>query len=62
MTGPVLLVTPRWTRDGGVATHVMASAAALVAHGIEVHVLAARIDPNERTPGISFHQSSDLFN
>lgn len=62
MTGSVLLVTPRWTRDGGVATHVMASAAALLADGIEVHVLAARIDPNERTPGISFHQSRDLFN
>lgn len=62
MMGPVLIVTPRWTRDGGVATHVMTSAAALVAHGVEVHVLAAQIAPDERAPGIIFHQSPDLFN
>ncbi len=62
MTASVLIVTPRWTRDGGVATHVMTSAAALARHGIEVHVLAAKIDADERTPGISFHQSVDLFN
>lgn len=62
MTGPILLVTPRWRRDGGVATHVMASAAALVARGVDVHVLAAQIDPHERTPGITFHQSVELYN
>ncbi|MGO9490335.1 MAG: glycosyltransferase family 4 protein [Solirubrobacteraceae bacterium] len=62
MTGPVLMVTPSWTRDGGVATHVMASAAALAAGGTEVHVLAATVDPAERAPGITFHESPELFN
>ncbi|MCW3017719.1 MAG: hypothetical protein JWN10_27, partial [Solirubrobacterales bacterium] len=62
MSGPILMVTPRWTRDGGVATHVMASAAALVARGSDVHVLAAAIDPDARTPGITVHQSAELFN
>ena len=61
MTGPVLLVTPRWRRDGGVATHVMTSAAALAANGVEVHVLAAMIELDERAPGIAFHHSPDLF-
>ena len=61
MTDPVLLVTPRWRRDGGVATHVMASAAALAAHGVEVHVLAAVIEPDERVAGITFHHSPDLY-
>jgi glycosyltransferase involved in cell wall biosynthesis len=42
MTRSVLLVTPLWTRDGGVATHVEASAAALARAGVEVHVLAVR--------------------
>ncbi len=62
MTDPVLLVTPRWRRDGGVATHVMASASALAAHGVEVHVLAAVIEPGEHVPGITFHHSPDLYN
>jgi glycosyltransferase involved in cell wall biosynthesis len=40
----VLLVTPRWTRNGGVGAHVQASAAALAARGVEVSVIAARAD------------------
>jgi glycosyltransferase involved in cell wall biosynthesis len=60
MSDPVLLVTPRWRRDGGVATHVMASAAALAASGVDVHVLAAIIEPDEHVPGITFHHSPDL--
>jgi hypothetical protein len=48
----VLLVTPRWSRDGGVATHVIASAAALAGRGVRVRVLCARVDAEERTPGV----------
>lgn len=58
----VLLVTPRWTRDGGVATHVVSSAAALAAHGLDVHVLAARLELEEPIAGVTLHRSSDLFN
>ena len=58
--GSVLLVTPRWTRDGGVATHVVASAAALAAHGVEVHVLAARLELEEPIAGVTLHRSRAL--
>lgn len=50
--GPVLIVTPRWSRDGGVATHAMASAAELVRRGIAVRVLAARAESEEPVPGV----------
>lgn len=40
----------------------MASAAALVAHGVSVHVLAARAEPDEPTPGLTLHRAPDLFN
>ncbi|HYB23131.1 MAG TPA: hypothetical protein VED41_04995, partial [Solirubrobacteraceae bacterium] len=59
--GSVLLVTPRWTRDGGVATHAMASAEVLAGHGLQVHVLAARVQA-EPTAGVTVHHSPDLFN
>ena len=49
--GPVLLVTPRWSRDGGVATHVTASAAALARSGIPVHVVAVRAETRHRCRG-----------
>jgi glycosyltransferase involved in cell wall biosynthesis len=58
----VLLVTPRWTRDGGVATHAMASADVLARNGLDVHVLAARIDPGEPVAGVTVHHSPLLFN
>jgi glycosyltransferase involved in cell wall biosynthesis len=45
--GSVLLATPSWSRDGGVAAHVRASAAALAARGLEVAVLAARVDVDD---------------
>jgi glycosyltransferase involved in cell wall biosynthesis len=48
----VLMVTPRWDRVGGVATHVQASAAALAARGVEVLVLAARVESGSATPGV----------
>jgi glycosyltransferase involved in cell wall biosynthesis len=57
----VLLVTPRWTRDGGVAAHVKASAGAMADRGMDVRVLAARIDPGEELPGVTLHESPELF-
>jgi glycosyltransferase involved in cell wall biosynthesis len=57
----VLLVTPSWTRDGGVGAHVIASAGALAARGLNVHVLAARIDPSESVPGVTLHHAAGLF-
>jgi glycosyltransferase involved in cell wall biosynthesis len=56
----VLLVTPRWARDGGVAAHVMASATVLARHGVEVHVLVAKIDSASRPSGVNVHHSPEL--
>jgi len=61
MTRSVLLVTPLWTRDGGVATHVESSAAALVRAGVEVHVLAQRDELARPLDGVTVHTSRDLF-
>jgi len=58
----VLLVTPLWSRDGGVATHSMASAAALAEYGVQVNVLAARADDTVHIPGVTVLHSPDLFN
>lgn len=60
--GSVLIVTPRWTRDGGVAAHLMASATALAKHGVDVSVLAARVDPAEPAEGVAILHSPELFN
>ena len=57
----VLLVTPLWSRNGGVSTHVQASAAALARHGLAVHVLAAEIDRDGAAPGVSVHHSPELL-
>lgn len=57
----VLLVTPRWARDGGVGTHVVASATALAAHGLEVKVLAARVDSTVSAPGVTTACAPQLF-
>jgi glycosyltransferase involved in cell wall biosynthesis len=57
----VLLVTPRWTRDGGVAAHVQVSAAALAARGVEVRVLAAQADPDADVDGVSVVTAPLLF-
>ncbi len=59
--GAVMLVTPRWTRNGGVATHVMASANALAEHGVDVHVLAARIETDEVPAGVTVHRAPLLY-
>jgi glycosyltransferase involved in cell wall biosynthesis len=56
----VLLATPRWTRNGGVATHVMASAAALAEQGVSVHAVAARIE-SDPLPNVTLHHAPNLF-
>lgn len=57
----ILLVTPQWIRDGGVATHTMASAAVLAEHGTHVSVLAARIESTAPVPGVTVFHSPQLF-
>ncbi len=57
----VLLVTPRWTRDGGVATHVMTSAEVLARRGVAVHVIAARLESDEPVAGVSVRRAPQLF-
>ncbi len=57
----VLIVTPRWTRDGGVATHAMTSAEALARAGLQVTAAAARIDGEADVPGVALHHSPRLF-
>jgi glycosyltransferase involved in cell wall biosynthesis len=57
----VLLVTPRWARDGGVGAHIEASAAALAAAGMQVSILAARVESSEPLAGVSVYRSSALF-
>jgi glycosyltransferase involved in cell wall biosynthesis len=44
-----------------VATHVAASAAALVRAGVEVHVLAARDELQQPLDGVTVHASRELF-
>jgi glycosyltransferase involved in cell wall biosynthesis len=57
----VLLVTPRWTRDGGVGAHVEASAAVLARQGVRVGVLAAQVNSQHSVPGVSVFHSPALF-
>ena len=61
MQGPVLLATPRWSRDGGVGAHVQVSAAALAERGVEVRVLAQKLDPDEPAPGVTLIEAPRLF-
>ena len=58
----VLMILPRWTRDGGVSTHVQSSAAILARHGLDVRVLAARIESADEIPGVTLYRRPDLFN
>jgi glycosyltransferase involved in cell wall biosynthesis len=55
------MVTTLWGRNGGVATHVQASASALARHGLDVHVLTARVSSNETFPGVTLHHRPELF-
>ena len=57
----VLLVTPRWARDGGVGAHVRASAQALARHGLRVCVLVAEIEAGAELAGVSVCESARLF-
>ncbi len=59
--GSVLLVAPSWTRDGGVEAHVKASAVALAGSGLRVSVLAARVESDAQTEGVSVYHSPSLF-
>ncbi len=55
------MITPRWRRDGGVATHVIASASALAASGVEVHAVASIVSEAERPPGVELHHAPGLL-
>jgi glycosyltransferase involved in cell wall biosynthesis len=57
----VLLGVPRWTRDGGVSAHVQTSAATLARHGLDVRVIAARVESTEEIPGVTLYRCPDLF-
>jgi glycosyltransferase involved in cell wall biosynthesis len=57
----VLLGLPRWTRDGGISAHVQTSAALLARHGLDVRVLAARVESSEQMPGVTVYRCPDLF-
>lgn len=62
VTRSVLLGVPRWTRDGGVSAHVQTSATLLAQHGVDVRVLAARIESDGDLPGVTMYRCPDLFN
>ena len=57
----VLIVMPRWVRDGGVGAHLMRSAAALAGAGVKVSVLVARVETDERFEGVEVHHSPMLY-
>ncbi len=57
----VLIVMPRWVRDGGVGAHLMRSAAALAGEGVRVSVLVARIETEERVEGVELLHSPRLY-
>ncbi len=63
LTAPrsVLMAVPRWTRDGGVSAHVQTSAAILARHGLDVRVVAARIESTDEVPGVTLYRCPDLF-
>ncbi len=60
--GSVLMMVPRWTRDGGISAHVQSSARILAQHGLDVRVLAARIESADEIPGVTLYRCPDLFN
>ena len=57
----VLLGTPLWGRNGGVAAHVQTSARLLAEQGLRVTVAAAKVDPELHVPGVTVHHSTELF-
>jgi glycosyltransferase involved in cell wall biosynthesis len=56
------MITPRLTRDGGVAAHVNCSARALADRGLTVSVIAARVEPEDMIPGVQVLERPDLLN
>jgi glycosyltransferase involved in cell wall biosynthesis len=58
----VLMVIPRWVRDGGVAAHVASSAGALARHGTRVSVLTGKVESDETPDGVTLYHSPELFN
>lgn len=59
----VLLITPRWVRDGGVGAHVKASAEALAQRGVHVDVLVgSRVESANPSFGVNVLESAELFN
>src|SRR5436190_5322578 len=60
--GSVVMLTPRWARDGGVGAHVRASAEALARTGIRVQVVTTRIEAGDDIDGVAVHESAELFN
>ena len=57
----MLIVTPSFDRDGGVAAHVLASASALAAENVSVSVLAGRVDDAVRFPGVEVRAQAALL-
>jgi glycosyltransferase involved in cell wall biosynthesis len=57
----VLMLTPRWARDGGVGAHVQRSAELLAQAGSRVTVLVARVESDESVDGVSVLRSERLF-
>ncbi len=57
----VLIVMPRWVRDGGVGAHLMRSAQALAESGVRVSALVGRVESDERFAGVALHHSPMLY-
>jgi len=57
----VLMLTPRWARDGGVGAHVQRSAELLAREGSRVTVLVARVESEERIDDVAVLESPRLF-
>jgi glycosyltransferase involved in cell wall biosynthesis len=57
----VLMVLPRWVRDGGVAAHVSASAQALAERGVRVSIVVARVEDVAPPAGVTLLHSPRLF-
>lgn len=61
MLRSALLVTLCWARDGGVATHAMASAATLARQGVDVSVAASRVGSDPPIAGVTVYHSPELL-
>jgi glycosyltransferase involved in cell wall biosynthesis len=57
----VLILTPRWARDGGVGAHVQRSAELLARAGCRVTVIVARVQSDEVIAGVAVIENRSLF-